>query len=136
MSTDRFRPSWNFGDLDESEERLRAPKSARKPDAPTHPPLEREQGGGAAVLRVRVRDGARSRRGLACGRRGAHGRARRARSRLAIARNAIGKALLVLGRPREAAAELERGVKQSPKPDHFAPVERHSVAVAFRRSLV
>ena len=38
---------------------------------------------------------------------------------IAIARYAVGKALLALERPVEAAFQLERGLAQSPEPDHY-----------------
>ena len=48
---------------------------------------------------------------------------------IAIARYCVGKALLALGRPEEAAAQLERGVAQSPEPDHYLHDE---LAEAYR----
>jgi tetratricopeptide (TPR) repeat protein len=47
---------------------------------------------------------------------------------IAIARYAVGKALLALGRPADASAQLERGVEQAPEPDHFLHEE---LAVAY-----
>jgi tetratricopeptide (TPR) repeat protein len=38
---------------------------------------------------------------------------------IVIARYAVAKALLALDRPEEAAGKLERGVEQSPQPDHY-----------------
>ena len=48
---------------------------------------------------------------------------------IAIARYAVAKALLALGRPAEATAQLERGVEQSPEPDHYLHEE---LAEAYR----
>ena len=47
---------------------------------------------------------------------------------IAIARYAVAKALLALDRPVEAAFQLERGVAQSPAPDHYLHEE---LAVAY-----
>ena len=52
---------------------------------------------------------------------------------IAIARYCIGKALLALGRPADAAAQLERGVEQSPEPDHYLHEELANAYEALGR---
>jgi tetratricopeptide (TPR) repeat protein len=51
------------------------------------------------------------------------------RAEIAIARYCVGKALLALDRPEEAAAQLERGIEQAPEPDHYLQEE---LAEAYR----